>query len=98
MKSKSDKKRCWSCKHRTDGFKVGKLTHYHCMCPSYTKEQEDMNSLQDHNQHLWNAVKKNLHVAQAVEINKMKKTIILLIKEAIQVGAMIEKYEQDLLT
>jgi len=34
--------------------------------------QEDMNSLQDQNQHLWNAIKTNSHVAQSVDINKMK--------------------------
>lgn len=28
-------RKCYNCKHRTEAFKVGKLTHYHCMSPSY---------------------------------------------------------------
>ena len=34
-----DKKRkCYNCKHRTEAFKVWKLTHYHCMSPTYIKQ------------------------------------------------------------
>lgn len=32
------KRKCYNCKHRTEGFKLGKLTHYHCMSPTYTKQ------------------------------------------------------------
>ena len=34
-------KKCWNCKHRTQAFKVGKLTHYHCMSPSYEKQHKE---------------------------------------------------------
>jgi hypothetical protein len=33
-------KKCWNCKHRTQAFKVGKLTHYHCMSPTYEKQHD----------------------------------------------------------
>jgi len=33
-------KKCWNCKHRTKGFKVGNLTHYHCMSPTYQKQHD----------------------------------------------------------
>ena len=35
------KRKCYNCKHRTEAFKVGKLTHYHCMSPTYTKQHND---------------------------------------------------------
>jgi hypothetical protein len=25
-----DSKKCWNCKTRSKGFKLGRLTHYHC--------------------------------------------------------------------
>lgn len=34
-------KKCWNCKHRTQAFKVGKLTHYHCMSPTYEKQHKE---------------------------------------------------------
>lgn len=36
--SAGKKRKCYNCKHRTEAFKVGKLTHYHCMSPTYTKQ------------------------------------------------------------
>lgn len=34
---KKEVKKCFNCKfrHRTEGFKIGKLTHYHCQSPTY---------------------------------------------------------------
>ena len=55
--------------------------------------RQDLECLEKSKSYLWAAVKENSHIKQEHEINKMKKRIILLIKEAIQVGAMIEKYE-----
>ncbi|MBW7844852.1 MAG: hypothetical protein H3C45_04275 [Bacteroidia bacterium] len=40
VRSASSKK-CWNCKHRTHAFKVGKLTHYHCMSPTYEKQHSE---------------------------------------------------------
>lgn len=34
-------KKCWNCKHRTQGFKVGNLTHYHCMSTTYQKKHKE---------------------------------------------------------
>lgn len=32
--------KCWSCKHRTNAFKIKNLTHYHCIAPSYQKQAD----------------------------------------------------------
>ena len=40
MKTKIVKKRCYNCKHRTDGFKIGNLTHYHCKAPSFMEKHK----------------------------------------------------------
>lgn len=37
------KLKCYNCVYRTKGFKVGKLTHYHCVSPVY----EEMNKKGD---------------------------------------------------
>ena len=34
-------KKCWNCKHRTQAFKIGKLTHYHCISPTYEKQHKE---------------------------------------------------------
>lgn len=34
-------KKCWNCKHRTEGFKIGKLTHYHCLSPTYVEKKKN---------------------------------------------------------
>ena len=39
--SAGKKRKCYNCKHRTESFRVGKLTHYHCMSPTYTKQYDD---------------------------------------------------------
>ena len=39
--SAGKKRKCYNCKHRTEAFKVGKLTHYHCMSPTYTKQYNE---------------------------------------------------------
>jgi uncharacterized protein (DUF3820 family) len=42
MEELTDKKyKCYNCKHRTEAFKVGKLTHYHCMSPTYKKQHNE---------------------------------------------------------
>lgn len=35
------KPKCYNCKHRTIGFKILNLTHYHCMSPTYEKMFKD---------------------------------------------------------
>lgn len=35
------KPKCHNCKNRTDYFKIGKLTHYHCMSPTYQKQADE---------------------------------------------------------
>lgn len=37
------KPKCHNCKYRTDAFKIEKLTHYHCMSPSYQKMADASN-------------------------------------------------------
>lgn len=39
--SAGKKRKCYNCKHRTEAFKIGKLTHYHCMSPTYTKQHNE---------------------------------------------------------
>jgi hypothetical protein len=34
------KRRCYNCKHRSESFKVLKLTHYHCLNPELYKEED----------------------------------------------------------
>jgi len=37
------KRKCYNCKYRTKAFKVGKLTHYHCM--RYTEDTSPWGTL-----------------------------------------------------
>lgn len=39
------KPKCYNCKHRTDAFKIGKLTHYHCVSPTYKKMNREGKSI-----------------------------------------------------
>lgn len=41
VRKNTSTKKCWNCKHRTKSFKVGKLTHYHCMSPTYEKQHKE---------------------------------------------------------
>lgn len=34
-------KRCFNCKYRTESFKVGKITSYHCWAPSWVLKHEN---------------------------------------------------------
>lgn len=47
---------------------------------------------------LWKNVKSDNLEAQKDTLERMKDHVHKLIKEAVQVGAMIEKYQQDVLT
>ena len=38
MKQVTIKAKCYNCKHGGDQFKVGNLTHLHCMHPKYKEE------------------------------------------------------------
>jgi len=39
--SAGKERKCYNCKHRTEAFKVGKSTHYHCMSPTYIKQYNE---------------------------------------------------------
>lgn len=34
------KPRCYNCQHKSKSFKVGKLTHIHCLNPKLYKEKD----------------------------------------------------------
>ena len=42
--SDNKKQKCYNCKHRTRPFKIGKLTHYHCISPAYQNQHENGDS------------------------------------------------------
>ena len=39
--SANKNRKCYNCKYRTEAFKIGKLTYYHCMSPTYTKQYNE---------------------------------------------------------
>jgi len=47
---------------------------------------------------LWKAVRTDNYTQQKVQLDFMRDSVMRLIKEAVQVGAMIDKYSQDVLT
>jgi hypothetical protein len=44
MKQEKKIAKCYNCKNRTEAFKIRKLTHYHCMSPTYQKMADDGDS------------------------------------------------------
>lgn len=44
-KDKPKPKKCYNCKHASDQFKVGAITHVHCFHPKYKKEDFESGKL-----------------------------------------------------
>lgn len=38
---KSTQERCYNCKYASGSFKIRKLTHHHCMSPTYEKQSKE---------------------------------------------------------
>lgn len=58
---------------------------------------DEIDFLKEHISDLWQAVKSNNNGVQLDEIRRSRERIDNIITEAVQVGAMIEKYQQDVL-
>jgi len=59
--------------------------------------QEEFDLLKTQNETLWKNVKKDNYIQQRIQLIEMKQTVYNLIKEAVQVGAMIEKWNNSLI-
>jgi len=58
---------------------------------------DEIDFLKEHISDLWQAVKSNNNDVQLDELRRSRERIDNIITEAVQVGAMIEKYQQDVL-
>lgn len=56
---------------------------------------DEISLLNDYHLKLWGSIKRNHEADQLQSIKQLQKTILKLIEEAIQVGAMINRFEED---
>lgn len=59
--------------------------------------QDEFKILKSHRKELWDCVKDDDIKGQKFHLVNMRSVMENLIKEAVQVGAMLEKYQQDYL-
>lgn len=81
-------KKCWNCKHRTQAFKIGKLTHYHCSAYYQQLNFKRMENIKEQFARLY--MELDLTDDQAAMIKKLQRDVDAALRQPLVSGELAD--------